>query len=65
MAFNIIRANAPIDTEHQDAPICPNCGAEQKPWEGHQVYTPRCQSCRIQFQVIRHVTVTYSTRGLG
>lgn len=61
-----------VDTEHRDWPMCPKCGHEHiNAWEwdlsggflegdGHV----ECGGCGREFQVIRHVTVSYSTRDI-
>lgn len=62
-----------IDTTHRDTVICPECGhAHGSPtdvFEGTNgddgtTCQAECSECGANFQAIRHVTVTYSTRSL-
>lgn len=52
-----------IDTEHRDLPICPRCGVPPKTWSVIDLRSRvLCHRCGIQYDVTRHVTVTFTTR---
>jgi len=53
-----------INTRGTDDPICPHCGHEQSDaWEFTDVvHEHECYACEKTFDIVRNITVTYTTR---
>ena len=57
-----------FDTDWTDNIICPHCGYEDRDsWEcgdGEETFETTCDRCGKEIDVVRHVSVSYSSKKL-
>ena len=59
-----------IDTDFNNHPVCPHCGAEDECWwDGLEIevwdgteWTTACPECDESYGIYAHVEITFSTR---
>lgn len=52
---------AGFDTEYTDGAVCPYCGYEHRDSYDMEEGVNSCASCDNEFEVARHIKITYST----
>lgn len=56
-----------IETDYTDKPVCPHCGYEKS--DAYELFGPadddaecECGYCGAEYKIVRHVSVSYSTK---